>query len=91
QLLEGVAFLHAHGVTHCDLKMDNIVVDLDTGRLFIIDYGLAARVNSEDELVSGYVGTDGWTAPEIGEDDEQSVHRKYSAFRADAWACGRVL
>ncbi|KDQ06578.1 hypothetical protein BOTBODRAFT_181450 [Botryobasidium botryosum FD-172 SS1] len=51
QLLECVAFLHAHGFAHCNLKLDN-VVDLRTGRLFIIDYELAvARVETEDEVV----------------------------------------
>ncbi|KDQ18916.1 hypothetical protein BOTBODRAFT_170902 [Botryobasidium botryosum FD-172 SS1] len=91
QLLEGVAFLHAHRLAHRDLKPDNIVVDHTTGRLFVIDYGLAAWVDAEDDLVSGYVGTEGWTAPEVGEDNGRGERRSYSAFRADAWTCGRVL
>ncbi|KDQ18904.1 hypothetical protein BOTBODRAFT_184733 [Botryobasidium botryosum FD-172 SS1] len=65
--------------------------DHATGRLYIIDYGLAAWAGTEDDIVYGYVGTRGWTAPEIGEDDGRDEHRSYSAFRADAWACGRVL
>jgi serine/threonine protein kinase len=77
--------MHSNGVAHLDLKPENIVVDLLRARLFVIDYDSAVEVDDVDECVSGSFGTEGFTAPEVG--DETS----YSAIRADLWATGNVL
>ena len=88
QLLEAVQFMHARRVAHRDLKPENVVVDLDMLRLFIIDYDLAMWVGGRNDMVHGYVGTDGFTAPEVGDDWKE---RYYSPIAADLWATGRVL
>ncbi|KAG8978787.1 hypothetical protein FRB93_010868 [Tulasnella sp. JGI-2019a] len=68
QVIEGVAFLHAHQVAHRDLKPANIVVDLERGssvvRTYIIDFGIARRCTPEYRC-NGFQGTRGWTAPEV--------------------------
>ncbi|PCH37415.1 kinase-like protein [Wolfiporia cocos MD-104 SS10] len=84
QIVEGVAFLHEHNISHLDLKPTNIVVDVSTQKVYIIDFGLARRLQYEDAQISGYAGTEGWTAPEVGE------HR-YSPIRADCWAAGKLI
>jgi len=66
QLLEAVQFMHGQRVAHCDLKPKNVVADLHTHQLSIIDYDLAMFVDGRNEMVRGYVGTDGFTAPEVG-------------------------
>jgi serine/threonine protein kinase len=86
QMVEGFAFLHGHGVAHMDLKSANIVIDTSLGRLYIIDFGLAHKVNGPDDTVSGFRGTKQWVAPEI-EDDGYA----YSAIRADLWAVGELI
>jgi len=88
QLLEAVQFMHTCGVAHRDLKPENVVVDLGMHQLFIIDYDLAIFVDGRDDTVHGYVGTDGFTAPEVGDDWKE---RYYSPIAADLWATGRVL
>ena len=88
QLLEAVRFMHVQGVAHRDLKPENVVVDLGMHQLFIIDYDLAIFVDGRDDMVHGYVGTDGFTAPEVGDDWKE---RYYSPIAADLWATGRVL
>lgn len=88
QLLEAVQFMHARRVAHRDLKPENVVVDPDMLQLFIIDYDLAMWVSGRDDVVHGYVGTDGFTAPEVGDDWKE---RYYSPIDADLWATGRVL
>ncbi|EAY22348.1 CMGC family protein kinase [Trichomonas vaginalis G3] len=43
QILQGVSFLHANGVTHCDLKPDNVLFDDENmNNLQIIDLGSAS-------------------------------------------------
>ena len=86
QIVEGFTFLHAHGVAHMDLKSANIVIDTSLERLYIIDFGLAHKVNGPEDTVSGFRGTKQWVAPEI-EDDVYA----YSAIRADLWAVGELI
>lgn len=86
QMVEGFTFLHGHGVAHMDLKSANIVIDTSLERLYIIDFGLAHKVNGPEDTVSGFRGTKQWVAPEI-EDDGYA----YSAIRADLWAVGELI
>jgi serine/threonine protein kinase len=37
QIVEGLTFLHEHGVAHMDLEFANIVIDTSLERLYIID------------------------------------------------------
>jgi serine/threonine protein kinase len=43
QLLEGVRYLHSHGVVHRDLKLENLLLEEkhDLSRIRIVDFGLA--------------------------------------------------
>jgi serine/threonine protein kinase len=84
QLIEGVAFMHEQGVAHLDLKPENIIMNSSTGQLSIIDYSISRRVRSPDEMITGFAGTPGYVAPEVG-------HKSYSPIRADLWSCGNVL
>jgi len=64
QLAHGVSALHAHGHLHRDLKPSNIMVDR-TGRVLILDFGLATRVDQIDlRDIRGFSGTLEYMAPE---------------------------
>jgi serine/threonine protein kinase len=92
QFLRGVGFLHRHGFAHLDLKPGNILIEYVDGlvpHLSIIDFGVSVRVQDEATKVMGFRGTPGWTAPEVGTEDEREM--TYSAIRADRWSCGRML
>jgi serine/threonine protein kinase len=92
QFIEGVDFLHQHGVAHCDLKPGNVVVDTSASsspRLFVIDFDLAEWVESKETMTEGWCGTPPWIAPELGSRDEPT--RRYSPILADRWACGRMI
>ncbi|KAJ8518015.1 hypothetical protein ONZ45_g4869 [Pleurotus djamor] len=85
QLVTAAAYLHRHGIAHRDIKPSNCLID-DNGCLKLADFDIARRVRDEDEEVTDYCGTVGWTAPEV-----EQKPRKYSPIKADRWSCGRVI
>ena len=91
QLVRAVAFIHANGVAHLDLKPNNVLVSStdDGPRLVVIDFGVSVFVNSPEDEIEGFVGTPGWAAPEVG--TEHGPPQRYSPIRADLWACGQLL
>jgi protein-serine/threonine kinase len=46
QLLRGVAYLHAHGIAHRDIKLENLLLDKE-GHLKISDFGVAEVFSGE--------------------------------------------
>lgn len=46
QIVNGVGFLHEHGLAHRDLKLDNCVVN-DWGQLKLIDFGSAVQFKKD--------------------------------------------
>jgi hypothetical protein len=68
QLAEGLAFLHANGVIHRDVKPSNAIVT--SGGVKLLDFGLALesrRAESELEREARVVGTAAYLAPEYVE------------------------
>ena len=62
---------HAHGVVHRDVKPANIIVERDTDRPVVLDFGISAVLHREDEAgspkltVAGtYLGTPTYMSPE---------------------------
>ncbi|KAG8817845.1 hypothetical protein FRC17_011066 [Serendipita sp. 399] len=86
QLIEGVRFMHQHGVAHRDLKPDNLVVKLEKKPVaFIIDFDLAIRVEGIETMIKGRCGTRGWMAPEM------LAREGYNPILADLWSCGKMI
>jgi serine/threonine protein kinase len=66
QLARALAFMHAHHVCHRDLKPANVLVDPDTGRLQLCDFGSAKQILSptQEKNVS-YICSRYYRAPEL--------------------------
>jgi predicted Ser/Thr protein kinase len=57
-----LAYAHAQGVVHRDVKPDNILIEAATGRALVADFGIAAM--SGDVVEAGLTGTPEFMSPE---------------------------
>ncbi len=91
QIADAVAYAHAAGIVHRDLKSSNIVLTPE-GRPKVLDFGLALRMPSEggersDSTATsepGVAGTPQYMSPE-------SLRGDSSNPRSDVWSLGIVL
>ncbi|GJJ78033.1 serine/threonine-protein kinase CHEK2 [Entomortierella parvispora] len=84
QVLSGVKYLHDQGVVHRDLKPENILVmDVDTMRVKISDFGLAKMIGTQ-MFVNTVCGTPSYVAPEIIRNGEYGR-------AVDMWSLGVIL
>ena len=85
QLLDGVKYLHSHGIVHRDIKPENLLINRK-GRLIIADFSFATRMkeieSEETQFTRKYepiiqknheVGSEQYNAPEIW-DNEINLH-----------------
>nr|XP_047903282.1 G protein-coupled receptor kinase 5-like isoform X3 [Anser cygnoides] len=78
----GLQHLHQEGIVYRDLKPENILLD-DDGHIRISDLGLAIKI-PEGETIRGRVGTVGYMAPEV-------INNERYAFSPDWWGLGCLV
>lgn len=83
QLVSAVSYLHSKGIVHRDLKPDNVLVDVETRMLKIIDFGLTGVVR-KNCLMRTSCGSSYYSAPEV----TYSHGDGYDGTKADAWSLG---
>lgn len=81
QLVSGIAYLHEQGMSHRDIKLENMLLERATGRLKIIDM---ATVTTKKPAL-GIVGSPRYMAPEM------ASQIRYDGQIADVWSLGIVL
>jgi serine/threonine protein kinase len=82
---DAVAFAHAHGVIHRDLKPQNIMIG-SFGEVLVLDWGVAAIRDSPCESVGTVVGTQNYMSPEQARGEVDQLDE-----RADVYSLGAVL
>ena len=84
---EAVAYAHAQGILHRDLKPDNVLIDR-SGRPRVTDFGLARSLTSDSGLTaSGQIlGTPTYMAPEQATGDSRQL-----GPATDVYALGGIL
>ena len=83
QLLECLQYLHEMGITHRDIKLENLLLD-EQLNIKIIDFGFSTCIPNEKKIKI-FCGTPSYMAPEIVNKTE------YCGPPADIWALGVLL
>lgn len=65
QLMRALNFVHLHGMVHCDVKPQNLLVDGKSHTLKLCDFGTARRLVFGDEGLRPYVCSRYYRAPEL--------------------------
>jgi serine/threonine protein kinase len=81
-----LAYAHAHGVVHRDIKPENILLDRESGRAMVTDFGIARAAEGDARLtVTGVaIGTPAYMSP------EQALGEREADGRSDIYSLGVV-
>ncbi|CAI5757067.1 unnamed protein product [Candida verbasci] len=98
QIAKGLKYMHNHGVSHCDLKLENILITYELTNenrykaktvLKLSDFGKSfvfkTKFDDKEQYIqSGPIGTEPYIAPEEYLGDHSSVKK-------DIWALGIIV
>jgi len=86
QLISGLAAAHRRGIVHRDVKPGNIWIESPSGRVKVLDFGLALASSPVDSLAdsSSVIGTPGYLSPEQARGERLDD-------RSDLFSAGVVL
>uniref|UniRef100_A0A0R3S4B0 non-specific serine/threonine protein kinase n=1 Tax=Elaeophora elaphi TaxID=1147741 RepID=A0A0R3S4B0_9BILA len=83
QISAAVAYCHARGVVHRDLKAENLLLDANND-IKLIDFGFS-NIQKPQSLLTTFCGSPPYTAPEL------LLGKAYDGRKADVWSLGVVL
>lgn len=84
EILQALEYCHSKGITHRDIKLENILLDVTQKKIKLIDFGFATCFSNQKK-VKIFCGTPSYMAPEI------VTHKEYCGPPVDVWAAGVLL
>ncbi len=88
EVADALAYAHERGVVHRDIKPDNIILDAESGRSMVTDFGIARAVteggDSRLTATGMAIGTPAYMSP------EQAAGERQIDGRSDLYALGVV-
>ena len=92
KIINGIKYLHCSGIIHRDIKLDNILLDINNN-IKICDFGVSKIITNENEILYEKCGTPAFIAPEIlNNDNNNNLNENgYKGFPVDIWSSGVVL
>ncbi|RLV93846.1 Serine/threonine-protein kinase RAD53 [Spathaspora sp. JA1] len=96
QILEGIAYVHKKGISHRDLKPDNILIKQDDPILVkITDFGLA-KFSDNTTFMKTFCGTLAYVAPEVitgkyGSSQAATSPKDNYSCLVDIWSLGCLV
>lgn len=82
--MEGLAYIHKHGILHRDIKPENLVFE-ENGYLRITDFGIARKWSPENGKETS--GTPGYMAPEVMCRNNHNIQVDYFALGVICFEC----
>ena len=89
QILEGIKYLHNHGIVHRDIKDDNIII-MDDLTVKIIDYGLSCILEN-DVGCKTKIGCIFYNSIPFQLQKVEKPYRDHMLIDSDIWALGIVF
>jgi len=85
QVLSAIKYLHSEGLAHLDIKLENVLVDVNGG-VKVIDFDACESVKQEDNKINSLnKGSPGYRAPEFVKGKVENL------LSADIYSLGIVL
>src|SRR3712207_2005081 len=87
EVADALAYAHERGVVHRDIKPDNIILDAESGRPMVTDFGIARAAESGDSRLTATgmaIGTPAYMSP------EQAAGERQIDGRSDLYSLGVV-
>lgn len=95
RISRAVDVVHKHGVLHGDIKPQNILIEHETNRPLMTDFGLAELAHGVNAICTGVAGTFAYMAPELVVASQENYSpEKIAAIRSvssDIYSLGATL